>query len=117
MTNPFKMDPFACVWEAFHSLYPGKRCECRLAAPEDTGHEPRGGMTVWVDGEEGCAIIVLVNPNLSVWGAVKVLAHELAHVAVGPGAEHGEAWESAFEAIRQEYHRLADICLKERDGV
>ena len=106
MTNPFKMDPFAYVWEAFRNLYPGKECECHLSAPEDTECEPRGGMTVWVDGEEGSAIIVLVNPHLSVLDAVQVLAHELAHVAVGPESSHGEAWEEAYEAIREEYYAL-----------
>lgn len=115
MTNPFKMDQFAFVWEAFHNLYPGKECECYLASPEDdgTGRPGRGIASFEDDG----GIIVLIDPTLSVQDAVEVLAHELAHVAVGPEAEHGEAWESAFEAIHQEYDRLVDIYLNERDSV
>lgn len=115
MTNPFKMDPFAYVWEAFRNLYPGKECECYLAPLEDDGTDhPHVGIASFDDDGE---IMVLVDPNLSVRDAVEVLAHELAHVAVGPEAEHGEVWESAFEAIHQEYDRLVDIYLNERDGV
>ena len=37
---------------------------------------------------------------------VEILAHELAHVAVGPGHDHDGLWEEAFENIYQEYNNI-----------
>lgn len=37
-------------------------------------------------------------------GTIEVLAHELAHVAVGPGCGHGESWEAEFSAINEMFN-------------
>lgn len=39
---------------------------------------------------------------------VETLAHELAHVAVGPEHEHDDTWRAAFDAIFAEYNRIGD---------
>ncbi len=104
MNNPFKNDPFEIVWEAFKNLYPDKDCECWfdvLDDPKDKdGHY---GLTQWSD--DG-AITVAVDVGLRLADAVEIFAHELAHVAVGADADHGEEWEEAFDAIHAEYDRI-----------
>lgn len=47
--------------------------------------------------------LVEISAELTVQDAVEILAHELAHVAAGIDAGHGEAWEKAFHRIHQEY--------------
>ena len=40
--------------------------------------------------------------------AVEVLAHELAHVAVGIEHDHDEVWQEAFDKIFEEYNRIGN---------
>ena len=107
MESPFANDPFSLVWKAFKNLYPGKGCEVQLqpGIQDDELSEQGYGFTEFHD--DG-SILVVVDANLQVSNAVEVLAHELAHVAVGIENEHGAAWETAFDAIFQEYGRIAE---------
>ena len=115
MKTPFKNDPFSMVWEAFKNLYPDKDCECfwesRIRDAAD-GH-PCLGLTDF--GEDG-AIYVYVKPTLTVNDAIEILAHELAHVAVGIEHDHDEAWETAFDNISVEYDRLGDLMFGRADN-
>lgn len=106
MESPFANDPFSLVWKAFKNLYPGKGCEVQWqpGIQDDELSEQGYGFTEFHD--DG-SILVVVDANLQVSNAVEVLAHELAHVAVGIENEHGAAWETAFDAIFQEYGRIA----------
>lgn len=109
MDNPFKNDPHALVWLAFKRLYPEKDCECvwNPFITDDEGTEVYGSTLFADDGE----IVVSVSADLTVQDSVEVLAHELAHVAVGPGKEHGEEWESAFDAIHKAYFTVGQEVL------
>ena len=115
MENPFANDPFALVWQAFKNLYPGKDCEVQwqLGIQDDGLSEQGYGFTEFC--EDG-SILVAVDANLRVSNAVEVLAHELAHVAVVIENEHGAAWEAAFEAIFQEYGRIAEEMFGEQES-
>lgn len=107
MNTPFENDPFAMVHQAFQNLYPGKECEIfwepQIRPQEDGG--PAYGLTDF--GDDG-RVAVFVSANLIVTDAVEILAHELAHVAVGPEHDHDDDWEAAFGAIFQEYNRIGD---------
>ena len=107
MESPFANDPFSLVWKAFKNLYPGKGCEVQWqpGIQDDELSEQGYGFTAFHD--DG-SILVVVDANLQVSNAVEVLAHELAHVAVGIENEHGAAWETAFDAIFKEYGRIAE---------
>ena len=107
MESPFANDPFSLVWKAFKNLYPGKGCEVQWqpGIQDDELSEQGYGFTEFHD--DG-SILVVVDANLQVSNAVEVLAHELAHVAVGIENEHGAAWETAFDAIFQEDGRIAE---------
>lgn len=115
LMSPFKNDPFALVWQAFDNLYPGKKFEAywdsRIRDQEDG--TPVFGLTSF---EDDGTIFVFVKPNLEVNQAIEIFAHELAHVAVGVEHDHDEAWETAFEAIFQEYNRIGDELFAPAEG-
>jgi hypothetical protein len=106
MQSPFKNDMFAMVYQAFHNLWPEKECEIfwepNIREDED-GRKPYGLTDFAPDG----TVWVFDTPDMNVRDAVEILAHELAHVAVGVDVDHGKEWEDAFEAIFQEYNRIA----------
>ena len=45
---------------------------------------------------------------MDIENATEIFAHELAHVAVGYDAGHGPEWDTAFDAILDEYNRIGD---------
>ena len=89
--TPFLNDPFSMVYQAFQNIYPGKKCECYFEAD--------------LEADE---IQILVDPNVDIENATEIFAHELAHVAVGYDAGHGPEWDTAFDAILDEYNRIGD---------
>lgn len=98
----FVNDPFARVFVAFEELYPG--VECVVSWTEsltDEKGEPVYGLTTFPD--DGGVPWVVISADLSVYDAIEILAHELAHVVAGHDAGHGEAWETAFSAIHEKY--------------
>lgn len=98
----FKNDVFEMVYEAFQKVFPGK--ECVIQWVEHIYVRP--GVEVWgetVFPDDGGMPVVSVSAELPVKHAAEVLAHELAHVGVGPKRNHSAKWEKAFESIHQEY--------------
>lgn len=61
-----------------------------------------------VDFADDGSVAVFVKPSLEVSDAVEILAHELAHVAVGVEHDHDEVWQEAFDKIFEEYNRIGD---------
>lgn len=113
--TPFSNDMFALVWQVFKRLYPPqsqKIIEIDWSENVFDGDEEAGGVTVF---ETDGSIRILISGQLSVVDAVEVFAHELAHVAAGPEAEHGEAWENAFDAIHTEYMKMIEQGGVKRD--
>ena len=110
MINPFLNDPFAIVWQAFQNLYPDKTCDVWWdpnLPPDDAGSPVYGTTIFRSDGK----VLVFVDAKMSTNDAVEILAHELAHVAVGFADgkdDHSLEWEDAFESIRREYTRIGD---------
>lgn len=102
---PFQNDMFAMVWGAFKKLYPDKDCEIywepQIRDEEDG--KPVYGLTDFAD--DG-SVAVFVKPSLEVADAIEILAHELAHVAVGVEHDHDEVWQEAFDKIFEEYNRI-----------
>ncbi len=108
LITPFINDMFSIVYKAFTNLYPNKKCEVQwMPEIKDENGEIVFGCTTF--NEDGA--FVDISAGSSVMGAVEVLAHELAHVAVGIENEHGKEWQDAFDAIFNEYGRIANEML------
>lgn len=104
----FKNDPYVIVWKAFKSLYPDKECSVYFDDEMDLSEDgqPVYGFTNFpLDESDG--IVICISSNISISDSVEVLAHELAHVAVGESFEHGKEWEDAFDKIHAKYSEIA----------
>lgn len=123
LKTPFENDPFALVWLAFKNLYPERDCTCfwdpELGEDEEDG-QPVYGATDY-DSDTDSYVVLVSSNTLTVKDAVEILAHELAHVAVGGDMGHGPIWEEAFDAIFKEYNRIGEemfgTILEEREGI
>ncbi len=96
-------DPFGLIVEIFNDLYPDTPCEIIFSEGLHKGDGDPWGCTTFPDDGSDPQVVIDVETPLR--HAVEILAHELAHVAVGGECdeEHGEDWEKAFSAIHQEY--------------
>lgn len=107
MESPFCNDPMCLLAEAFRRLY-NKEYRAQYAPIEnwdDAGDVPYG--ETWFP-ENGSMPVVTIYAHTLIELLPEIFAHELAHVAVGPGKEHGQEWQQAFEAIANEYTRIGN---------
>ena len=104
MESPFKNDPFAMIYQAFKRLYPDKQCEIWWEPCPGKVDEGAYGATDFHD-DEGIPQVFIFT-DYFVGQQVEILAHELAHIAVGPEYGHDEVWKAAFDAIHTEYDRI-----------
>lgn len=105
--SPFINDPAAIVAMAFAELYPDKKYNAQLVPSivNEAGEQVCGCTTFSTDPDE--PPLVEVSGQLPGVHFPEILAHELAHVAVGELMEHGQEWEDAFEAINDKYDEIA----------
>jgi len=93
----FKFDPFKLVVAVAHDLYPSVKADVMFCSPEKaelgtTDFGPR-------------VPVILVSVDVPVGMAPQILAHEIAHVAVGFKAGHGPKWKKAMKDIHREYQK------------
>jgi hypothetical protein len=92
-------DPVGLVFEVAQDLYPGIKADVFISAATRKR------------GEYGCTDFgprrpaVMVSYRTPLFAMPEIVAHELAHVAVGIESEHGPKWERAFAKIHREYNR------------
>ncbi len=81
--------------------------------PDGTGDTPAAGCVRWPeDGRHAPSI--WLNTELPMSLIPAVLAEELAHVAAGPDAMHGPAFQAVFDALHHEYDTRARLLHWER---
>jgi hypothetical protein len=95
-------DPVRLVLEVSECLWPEMECTVQYVSGLHDGEDAYGATDFPDDGSTPRIQIDTCTP---IEAAVEILAHELAHVAAGPDAEHGEDWERAFDAIFLMYHK------------
>ncbi|GIO39313.1 hypothetical protein J41TS12_41740 [Paenibacillus antibioticophila] len=76
-----------------------------------TFQRPRFGYTLFPDDRS--TSIIGISPHIKVTAAAEVLAHELAHVAAGQDAGHGEDWANAFSAIHKRANEIMARVMSE----
>ena len=70
------------------------------------------GFTQFSKGETP---VIAISAELNIMDATEIFAHELAHVAAGEGAGHGERWDEEFQRIFDEYNRIGKDRMPEDD--
>lgn len=106
----FVNSPFKILDEAFRGLYPDKKYKaCIEPSMKDDEGNRVFGFTQFSKGETP---VIAISAELNIMDATEIFAHELAHVAAGEGAGHGERWDEEFQRIFDEYNRIG----KERFG-
>lgn len=114
----FENDPFEPTYQAFKELYPDKDAICYWVY-EIKDHDGNAvhGVTDFADTDGGDLEIpkIFIDCNQSINEAGDILCHELAHVAVGFGHDHDEAWEEAYNAIYKRYEQIMGI--DEQEGL
>lgn len=104
--HPFLFDPFRCVMAAVQELYPGLEADIQWVEDlHEEDNDPYGRTMIPVND---LVPRVEIDVRTPVYGAVEVLAHELAHVATPDDMEHGAKWQAAFDAINQRYHEIIE---------
>ena len=106
MKSPIINDPFVMVAQAFENVYPDKKYMAWVYPEFEKEFGEGYGVTNFY--EDDSTPDIYLNADAPYYVLIEIFAHELAHVAVGVGEEHGEQWESAFDAIFQEFNRLLE---------
>ena len=107
----FENSPFEMLAEAFKRLYPDVEYKAFIdpyIIPAE-GNKKAYGLTDFDDGN----ITIYIDSELKIVDAIEIFAHELAHAAVGVEHDHDEAWESAFDALFEEYNKIGDELFAE----
>lgn len=110
----FINNPFDTVIQAVKELYPETHALIQFN-PYLRGKEfGECGCTSFPDNPND-PIIVDISTNIPFYAMIEILAHELAHVIVGPNKEddHKEEWQAVFEAIHRKYDELVDLAEQE----
>lgn len=102
----FENSPFEMLAEAFKRLYPDVEYKAFIDPCIRPGEDNKKayGLTDFDDGN----ITIYIDSELKIVDAIEIFAHELAHAAVGVEHDHDEAWESAFDALFEEYNKIGD---------
>ena len=90
-------NPLDDLIQAALAAYPDMDCVVRFGSLDGDGL----AVTIWPD--DGGRPEITIRPDVPLEGVLELLAHEIAHVAAGLEAGHGEAWKSAFAAIHAAY--------------
>ena len=93
-------DPIRLVVRIVKKRYPAARALIFFVAQQEVASGAYGH-TLFPD--DGSIPHVLISVELPVIRAVEILAHELAHVVVGPKGGHGKEWNRVFRWIKKEY--------------
>ncbi len=97
-------NPFDTILSIFNKRHPGKQVEV-MFVDELYNHTFEYGVTIFPEDENGLFEIE-IDISTPIAKAVDVLAHELAHVAMGEDSFHGDNWYTEFSAINDEFNGI-----------
>ena len=109
------LNPLQLLVEVFEALTLGKKkALVRFETPDceffqrDSVHAK--GVTIFPEDPERPPL-VLIRSDLPIMGAIDTLAHELAHVAIGPDKQedHGQEWQDFYDELFQSYCSTVEL--------
>lgn len=116
MTAVMKTTPLLLLVDVFNDLCP--QHDCQIVWVEGLVQSQADGP--WGETcfpEDGSMPIISIDIDLPMRHATEILAHEMAHVAAGFDADHGPAWEAAFDALHAEYNlRMSEIIIENQES-
>lgn len=98
MITEIRNDPFKVVFKAFNEMYPDKVAFVQFDQSLDMSKN-EFGYCDFNGGGVTNAIIIGINPKVTIEDSIELLCHELAHLAVGFEANHNEVWDNAFTKL------------------
>jgi len=118
----FDLNAFNLVIEVANKLYPEMEAKISFvpekyfkkllkrwgAKNEDV--KQSCGVTMFDD--EGKIPVICINASIPCWASVEIIAHEIAHVAAGVDADHGEKWQLEYDKIFTAYSIAHSEVLK-----
>jgi len=115
--SPFENDPFTTVGQCFSELWPNTPSPRMQFVKELHVDDDSPWAETFFPDDDSEEITISIDVEASVCGAVELLAHELAHVAVyhlalGYEDPHGKYWKECYEALYQAY--IAKVEAAER---
>lgn len=96
-------DPFKMIIGIVKGRYPKARANIFFVEKKHLG---KGCLGETVFPDDGSMPQIAVSVEIPVARAVEILAHELAHLVLGPnpkGGAHGPKWKKVFKWIHAEY--------------
>jgi len=102
-------DPFDTLLQIFIEKHPKINVRIQFGTPDEEPLSISGGLGCTSfpgpEDEKGSPAIITVDGTLDrgVQGTVDILAHELAHVAVGPDHEHDDVWEAEYAGFYEAF--------------
>jgi hypothetical protein len=102
------INPIQLVIDIVIDKYPDVNCSIEFV--KDLFEKTKAyGETCWTDD----GIYVQIDINTPFVGVIEVLAHELAHVAVGYDEEHGDKWKQVFDSIHADFNdRMLELLVE-----
>jgi hypothetical protein len=106
----FLNDPVKLIFQAAEELFPDIEFDIQY---DDTMVMEKNEFGCTTFSEDALKPLIEINPGLTVMEQLEIIAHEIAHVKAGVGAEHNEVWEQHFQEMHDKSHELFEQHLAE----
>lgn len=91
-------NPITFLINVFEDLYPGVDCKVHIVQ----GQKKCLGDTWFPD--DGSTPVIQIGAEKTIPQMLDIMAHELAHVVVGPDSKHGPEWTAVYEELFLKYN-------------
>lgn len=109
MTATWVFEPLQLMVDVFNELY--AEADCSIFWVESLHDETGAWGRTHFPSDDGSStrVIIELDVECPIVGAVEVLAHELAHAKAGPDADHGPEWEAVFTILHAAYQSKVEL--------
>lgn len=98
-------DPIYILVKIFENTHPDKKAQIDFVSDMKKNTNAYGE-TCWADDGN---VYIQIDIETPMNGLIEVLAHELAHLAVGADAEHNKEWENEFRKLGERLNQAMEL--------